>query len=55
MEGMLPFLYRAILHLANDGKTPLGNPFRNDESSTDASYYVCLTAGGDFLRGSYNH
>jgi hypothetical protein len=47
MEGLLPFLYRAILHLASGGETPLGNPFRNDESSSpDASHYVCLAAAG---------
>jgi hypothetical protein len=48
MEGLLPFLYRAILHLASGGETPL----RNDESSPDASprassYYVRLAGGGD--------
>ncbi|KAL6627461.1 hypothetical protein ACP70R_031187 [Stipagrostis hirtigluma subsp. patula] len=49
MEGLLPFLYRAILHLASGGETPIGNPFRNDESpsaSPDAPYYVRL-AGAD--------
>ncbi|GJN05835.1 hypothetical protein PR202_ga23503 [Eleusine coracana subsp. coracana] len=49
MEGLLPFLYRAILHLASGGETPLGNPFRNEspEASPRASYYVRLAGGSD--------
>ncbi|KAL6848205.1 hypothetical protein ACP4OV_022333 [Aristida adscensionis] len=42
MEGLLPFLYRAILHLAGGGETPLGN----DESPSASPYYVRL-AGAD--------
>ncbi|OEL19187.1 hypothetical protein BAE44_0019792 [Dichanthelium oligosanthes] len=50
MEGLLPFLYRAILHLASGGETPLGNPFRNNESPSEsplAPYYVRLAGGAD--------
>ncbi|ONM30090.1 hypothetical protein ZEAMMB73_Zm00001d039882 [Zea mays] len=51
MEGLLPFLYRAILHLASGGQSPTGNPFfRNDsppESPLAAHYYVRLAAGAD--------
>lgn len=49
MEGLLPFLYRAILHLASGGETPLGNPFRGDESPSEsplAAYYVRLAGAG---------
>lgn len=48
MEGLLPFLYRAILHLANGGQTPIGNPFRNESPpGSPAPYYVRLAAGAD--------
>ncbi|KAJ1282649.1 hypothetical protein BS78_03G068000 [Paspalum vaginatum] len=47
MEGLLPFLYRAILHLASGGQAPLGNPFRDDESPSETPYYVRLAAGAD--------
>uniref|UniRef100_A0A0A9FYP9 Uncharacterized protein n=1 Tax=Arundo donax TaxID=35708 RepID=A0A0A9FYP9_ARUDO len=47
MEGLLPFLYRAILHLASGGETPIGNPFRNEESPSASPYYVRLAGGGD--------
>jgi hypothetical protein len=48
MEGLLPFLYRAILHLASGGDTPLGNPFRNESPSESplAPYYVRLAGAG---------
>ncbi|CAL4965163.1 unnamed protein product [Urochloa decumbens] len=48
MEGLLPFLYRAILHLASGGETPLGNPFRNESPSESplAPYYVRLAGAG---------
>ncbi|PAN32195.1 hypothetical protein GQ55_5G474400 [Panicum hallii var. hallii] len=49
MEGLLPFLYRAILHLASGGETPLGNPFRNQSPSESplAPYYVRLAGAAD--------
>jgi len=60
MEGLLPFLYRAILHLASGGETPLGNPFRNESppESPLAPYYVRLAGAPAFLsstgRGYYD-
>ena len=55
MEGLLPFLYRAILHLANGGQTPIGNPFRNESPpESPAPYYVRLAgAGADVHRARY--
>lgn len=47
MEGLLPFLYRAIVHYANGGQTPIGNPFTNESPSASprAPYYVRLAGG----------
>ncbi|KAF0920985.1 hypothetical protein E2562_037900 [Oryza meyeriana var. granulata] len=49
MEGLLPFLYRAIIHYANGGQTPIGNPFINESPSASprAPYYVRLAGGAD--------
>uniref|UniRef100_A0A0E0JDX7 DUF4220 domain-containing protein n=1 Tax=Oryza punctata TaxID=4537 RepID=A0A0E0JDX7_ORYPU len=49
MEGLLPFLYRAIVHYANGGQTPIGNPFINESPSASprAPYYVRLAGGAD--------
>ncbi|KAG8053470.1 hypothetical protein GUJ93_ZPchr0001g30282 [Zizania palustris] len=51
MEGLLPFLYRAIIHYANGGQKPVGNPFANEWPSPSASprspYYVRLAGGAD--------
>ncbi|KAF7020768.1 hypothetical protein CFC21_033822 [Triticum aestivum] len=50
MEGLLPFLYRAILlHYIDGGRTPTGDsPFpRSDSPSTSRSYYVRLAGSAD--------
>ncbi|KAL5220846.1 hypothetical protein ABZP36_025559 [Zizania latifolia] len=53
MEGLLPFLYRAIIHYASGGQTPIGNPFTNESPSPSPSasprapYYVRLAGGAD--------
>ncbi|TVU21975.1 hypothetical protein EJB05_31647, partial [Eragrostis curvula] len=46
MEGLLPFLYRAILHLASGGETPLF-PNESPEASPRPSYYIRLAGGND--------
>ncbi|KAJ3682700.1 hypothetical protein LUZ60_012927 [Juncus effusus] len=30
MEGLIPFVYRSIVHFTNGDQTPVGNPFLNE-------------------------
>ncbi|BAS83448.1 Os03g0268501 [Oryza sativa Japonica Group] len=41
MEGLLPFVYRAIVH-KRDGHRAIGNPFLNDDPAAAATAYKRL-------------
>lgn len=50
MEGLLPFLYRAImLHYATGGRMPTGDSpfFHGDSLSASRYYYVRLAGSAD--------
>uniref|UniRef100_J3LMD3 Uncharacterized protein n=1 Tax=Oryza brachyantha TaxID=4533 RepID=J3LMD3_ORYBR len=37
MEGLLPFVYRAIVHRREEGHRAVGNPFLNDDPAAAAA------------------